>query len=517
MKSAPKAPDFTAAAEATAASSRDVTEQQTWANRPTINTPFGQQTWNTTPVWDPSTEQYLNTWEQNTNLTPEAQSALDSQLRLTQGRSDLAEGLLGRVQDEYGEPMDWSQFQQQAQTPDANQYGPDGLPAFGDTPDVPNYDLNGLPSRGQLPQQGNYNEQDIQRSLSTEGLQGVDPSQRYYDNAGNAIYDQFSSRAEPQFGRDTEAMRTQLYNQGLREGDEAYDRELDKLRQSQNDARQQASYQATIGAGAEASRMHGMDTSTRDQQFGERAQGGAFANSAAEQALSQQLGIGGQKFQEGSAIGQMSDAQRAAALQEQLGTGAQQFTQQSAAAGMNDQRRQQAGQEQIAFGQNRFAEEMQAANFQNQGRQQQIAEEMQRRGFSLNEIQALLSGQQVSMPNMPGFNSAQRSETADYNRAADSQYGASMDAFNAQQQQMQGLMSAGSSAMKMSDRRLKKNVVQIGTGFHGLPIYQFTYIDEPDHVVHYGCMADEVEKVIPEAVHTHESGYKMVNYGLLTS
>ena len=514
MKSTPDPPDYRAAAEETAASSRNVTEQQTWANRPTINTPFGQQTWNVTPQWDPSTEQYLNSWEQNTNLTPDAQSALDSQLRLTQGRSDLAEGLLGRVQDEYGEPMDWSQFQEQAQTPEANQYDASGLPAWGDTPDVPSYDVNGLPARGQLPQQGNYDEQDIQRQLSTEGLQDVDPSQRYYDNAGNAIYDQFSSRAEPQFGRDTEAIRTQLYNQGLREGDEAYDRELDKLRQSQNDARQQASYQATIGSGAEAARMQGMDLSTRGQQFGERAQGGAFANSAAEQALSQQLGIGGQRFQEGAAVGQMSDAQRAAAMQEMLGTGAQRFTQESAAAGMDDGRRQQAGQEQLAFGQNRFAEEMQAGNFQNQGRQQQIAEEMQRRGFSLNEIQALLSGQQVNMPNMPGFNSAQRSETTDYSGAANSQYGAEMDAFNAQQQQIQGLMGGATSMMAFSDRRLKENVVKVGTGFRGLPIYQFNYLWDKLET-RLGYMADEVEAVVPEAVSTTEEGYKVVNYALL--
>jgi hypothetical protein len=471
MKSTPEAPDYRAAAEETAASSRNVTEQQTWSNRPTINTPFGQQTWNVTPQWDEATGQYLNSWEQNTNLTPEAQSALDSQLRLTQGRSDLAEGLLGRVQDEYGEPMDWSQFQEQATTPEANQYDASTLPAFGETPDV-----------------ANYTPEEIQRNLSTEGLQGVDPSQRYYDNAGNAIYNQFSSRAEPQFTRDAEALRTQLYNQGLREGDEAYDRELENLRQSQNDARQQASYQATIGAGSEASRMHGMDTSTRGQQFGERQAGGAFANSAAEQALAQKLGIGGQ-----------------------------QFTQQSAAAGMDDARRQQAGQESLAFGQNRFAEEMQAANFQNQGRQQQIAEEMQRRGFSLNEIQALLSGQQVNMPNMPGFNSAQRSETTDYSGAANDQYGAAMDAFNAQQQQMQGLMQGGmSAAMMFSDRRLKTAVKTLVKDFKGLQWYLYRYFWDCPSVIRMGVMADEVAH-IPGVVHTHPSGYLMVNYGLLTS
>ena len=46
---------------------------------------------------------------------------------------------------------------------------------------------------------------------------------------------------------------------------------------------------------------------------------------------------------------------------------------------------------------------MQAANYANALRQQQIGEAMGRRGQSLNEINALLSGQQVGMPQMPTF------------------------------------------------------------------------------------------------------------------
>ncbi len=561
-KSAPKAPDYAGAAQAQADSSREVTEQQTWANRPTINTPFGSQSWNVTPQWDQATGQYLNTWEQNTTLTPEAQQALDSQMQLQQGRSDLAAGLLGRVQEEYGEPMDWSQFTELAQAPQAGQYG-QGLPGFGDTPEVPSYGgnlpgrgnipqgadynaiISGLPGRGQGPGQEQYNPEEIQRSLDTSGLQGVDPSQRYYSDAGNAIYNQFADRAEPQFGRDTEALRTQLYNQGLREGDEAYNREIERLRQSQGDARQQASYQATIGAGQEAARMHGMDLGTRGQQFGEQATGGAFANQAAQQALNQQLGIGGQRFgqglqsanladsqraaalgermgaagqqfQEGAANAQMSDAQRAAALQEQLGIGGQQFQQQMAASGLQDQRRQQAGQEQLAFGQQGFNEQMQSSNYQNQLRQQQIAEQMQQRGFSLNEIQALLSGQQVGMPSMPSFSNAQRSEGVQALNAAQMQGQASLDAYNAQNQQMQGLMSgAMGGAMMFCDRRLKENIIRVGTGFLDLPIYQFNYVGDPQ--VTMGYMADEVQKIVPEAVSVSDSGYLMVNYERLTN
>lgn len=404
-KDTPDAPDYKAAAQEQAQSSREVTEQQTWANRPTINTPFGQQTWDVTPTWDPATGQYINSWAQNTNLTPESQAALDSQMRIQQGRSGLAESMLGRAQDEYGQPMDWSKFTKLADTPEANKYG------------------EGLPN---MPQAND-----------------LDPSQRYSDDAENAIYGKFSSRMEPQFQQDSERLRTQLYNSGLKEGDEAYDREMQKLRQSQGDQRQQAQYQATIGAGAEASRMFGMDATA-----------------------------GAQEFQQGMAA------------------------------------RGQAGQEQLAFGQNRFAEGMQQAGYQNTARQQQISEEMQRRGFSLNEINAVLNGQQVGMPSMPGFNSAQRSEGVQNLQAAQMQGQHDLDAFNAQQQATQGMMSGiAGGAMMFSDRRLKTRV-KAEFKYKGVQVYSYEYLDGAKDI---GVMADEV----PQFAHAHPTGYMMVDYGQL--
>ena len=53
-----------------------------------------------------------------------------------------------------------------------------------------------------------------------------------------------------------------------------------------------------------------------------------------------------------------------------------------------------------------FNQALQGSQYANQIRQQQIAETMQKRGFSLNEINALLSGQQVAQPQMPNFNPA---------------------------------------------------------------------------------------------------------------
>lgn len=65
-----------------------------------------------------------------------------------------------------------------------------------------------------------------------------------------------------------------------------------------------------------------------------------------------------------------------------------------------------------------------------------------------------------------------------------------------------------------SDRRLKEDVERIGEGDNGLPIYKYRYKGEPD--THIGFMADEVEKVRPEAVGLHPTGYKTVDYDRAT-
>lgn len=48
------------------------------------------------------------------------------------------------------------------------------------------------------------------------------------------------SRMNPQFARDEEALRTRLINQGIAQGSEAYNREMEQFGQAKNDARTQA-------------------------------------------------------------------------------------------------------------------------------------------------------------------------------------------------------------------------------------------------------------------------------------
>jgi hypothetical protein len=85
-----------------------------------------------------------------------------------------------------------------------------------------------------------------------------------------------------------------------------------------------------------------------------------------------------------------------------------------------------------------------------------------------------------------------------------------------------GLLSGGAALAKagvfsgaaFSDRRLKENIEAVGVDeATGLTLYEFNYI--ADERRFRGVMADEVEKVMPEAVLFDKRGYRLVDYGRL--
>jgi hypothetical protein len=65
-------------------------------------------------------------------------------------------------------------------------------------------------------------------------------------------------------------------------------------------------------------------------------------------------------------------------------------------------------------------------------------------------------------------------------------------------------------AIAASDRRLKTDIRKLGELDNGLPFYSFKYIWADKSRI--GLMADEVEKVHPDAVVTGPLGFKLVNY-----
>ena len=76
---------------------------------------------------------------------------------------------------------------------------------------------------------------------------------------------------------------------------------------------------------------------------------------------------------------------------------------------------------------------------------------------------------------------------------------------------LQNQISADTTTGNYSDRRLKTNIVKIGQYLNGLNKYSWTYLWGENAI---GAMADEVEKLIPEAIGMR-LGYKTVNYALL--
>jgi hypothetical protein len=64
----------------------------------------------------------------------------------------------------------------------------------------------------------------------------------------------------------------------------------------------------------------------------------------------------------------------------------------------------------------------------------------------------------------------------------------------------------------LSDRRLKREIVPLGSNINGTPLYQFAYLWDAPGEKRIGVMADEAPA---HAVHTHPSGYQVVDYGAL--
>lgn len=284
-KSGPPAPDYAAAAAEQGQSSKEVTNMQTWANRPTLNTPWGSQTWQASPTTDPATGQPVTSWTSNINLSPQQQQALDAQMAVQTGRSQAAQDMLGRATESMGTPLDYS-----------------GVTAGADRIDG---DYNAWRQKGQ--------------DAALEFQKPLQEQRR-------------------------QSLETQLANMGVTRGSEAWNREMMRIN----------------------------DQDTRDNL----------------QAFS-------------------------------------------------------AGQQEAALGLNSA---LKAGSFNQQLRQQDIAEMYQQRQQPLNELNALLTGQQVNSPQMPGFTNAGAAQPVQALSAANMQYQAGLDAYNAENALFGNLMSGGLSA-----------------------------------------------------------------------
>ena len=298
-----------------------VVRDQTYANRPGQQTPWGYTSWDNEAYTDPASGEQTTRWNQTQGLTPELQDILNKQIAIQGGRTDVAGMLTGRMGQEFGNQMDFSGLNPMGQVPTAQYTLPEG---------------------------------------------GIDDPYKTRQAAEDSVYNQAQSRLQPQYEGKRQQLEIKMRNQGLSPGDEAWNSQMGTLGQQETDATNQAMWSANQAGRAESGQMFG-----------------------------QQMGMNQNNFNQ--------------------------------ALGANQQN---------------FGQSMQGSAYANQIRQQQMTEQMQQRGFSLNEINALLSGQQVQTPGMPNFSQAASAQPAPVYQA-----GVDQGNYDASQNPMSGLMGLGGQAL----------------------------------------------------------------------
>jgi hypothetical protein len=112
----------------------------------------------------------------------------------------------------------------------------------------------------------------VQTSLDTSGIAKMPV------NAGMTGQEAIMQRLEPSLARQRTSTETQLINQGLRPGTEAYDNAIQLLGQQETDARTQAIVQGL-----------NLDIGANAQGFNQAVQSGQFGNTAQQQALAEAI------------------------------------------------------------------------------------------------------------------------------------------------------------------------------------------------------------------------------------
>lgn len=192
--SPPPAPDPTVVANAQSQANINTALAQGAQNRVNQVTPTGNLTYNQSGTYTLPDGTVVPTYTATTSLTPAEQQALQSQQAFTSGIFGLGNDQLGRISSSIGSPFSLSQFGAQ-----------------------PTADANVL------------------------------------QNNINAVYNQATSRLDPQFATQQEQLDAQLRNQGFTPGTTGYDNAMRDFNFAKNDAYTSAMNNAvTQGNAAEA-------------------------------------------------------------------------------------------------------------------------------------------------------------------------------------------------------------------------------------------------------------------------
>lgn len=429
---APATPDYAAAAKEQGTANVNAAIATNYLNQANQVGPDGSLTYTYSKPgsglgYTTSEGQYIPQVTATTTLSPGQQKLYDQNNLISTNLNDLAIRGIGYVDEATQNPIDQSK-----------------LPSLATGLAVPQYSGN-IADAGSIQSQVN----NPAMKAGTIGLtSSVDPTkfQSGYDFSNvsaapqlsdfttqrDKITDAMMQRLQPYLDRRRDAMNTQLANQGITHGSEAWNWDQDAFNRSENDQR----IAALLAGDQEQQNLFNNAMGLRQQGVNEAMAQGNIFNTAATNTFNQGLAnanLGnsaqGQEFNQNlSAQGQQFD-QNMAAMQAANAAQSQQFSQNQAV-------QQAANQAQEA----QFNTGLAGAQFQNQARQQAIQEADYFKNQPLNMLNALRTGNQVSMPNFGNVTAgAQIGATPVYQATAD-QYQAALDAYKTKMASYSGLL-----------------------------------------------------------------------------
>lgn len=207
--SPPPAPDYTAAAKQTAAGNAQQAQIAQYGSMTNQVTPYGTVTYTPKQVGSTAGGDPLMQWTQTVNMTPQQQAMFDQNQAINQQLGNVAQQGIGYVQTALNKPLSLDQMQ-------------------------------ALQSPGQIQQQ-----------------------------ASDAAYANATKYLDPQFQRQQQSLESQLANQGITRGSEAWNNAMQQQdmakQQAYEGARNQAYLQGLQGAG----QTYQQGMGTRQQQISE--------------------------------------------------------------------------------------------------------------------------------------------------------------------------------------------------------------------------------------------------------
>lgn len=470
--SSPPPPDYEAAAKATSEGNLEVAQYTTQANRVDQYSPWGSSTWSKTggktfdqagydaalaayhqkkadwqaqtyrtnedggqvynyygpPPDAPNREDFESInpeqWTQTTSLTPELQAALDSQINMQKNRSQYADAMLDRVKNSYAEDFqapEMDDYMKDVQGLDQSQ-----LNSVDYTGRVPSLDYNAPELAAYLKNVPDLDYSTPEAAQHFAGVQAVDQNAPVLDTEARkryeqAAFDSADALLSRKYGRDEQSLRDSLALQGLNPMSQASQQATGSFYDSKNAAYNQLANQSILAG----NQMANADYASQLAGFGatNAARGQAF--SQANQGYANAL----QQYAASNAVRQqgMTNALNnyGAALQ---GYGAQNATRQQGIANAFTS----LGADMASKTAANAARNQAYANALNKW-QSAYMEAKTKRDMPLNEMNALLTGQQVQMPQFPGYTTQANVQGADILGATNAQYGNQVSMWNADQ------------------------------------------------------------------------------------